>query len=484
MAVPFTKLPHELAGSICRFLSVEDLFSLRLVNMYSSKIATTELVKRPEVLSSLESIVVLYTRDGLGVLKGLCQIPEFRKHVKKIAFVIAKVDRLESDSPPTRRPIAASQLLEEQNLFLESVDLRNMVHEILELIKDDHQLSSISVGFVPPSMKPASLPCGSQPLCAELRKLHYEHDYRKPYFEKGVCVQEYLHAFRFLFEALQAINFDKKIVGVQVIVDTESPEVVKKDDWALLEHPCLARLELRHVDRRVKVLSNTRRPAQPEPADATILFTEEAVDACFTSMHELEELKITSQHEPCDLSKFIYKPIQPCTMCNLLSRSLNHGIFPNLKRVEFRNHVNSSDQFLQFFATHARQLQYITLADIGLCKGSWKDILNIFTSMPLVPQLNELHLAFLFEKCCPPARENPFGIPFGRVSVSNNASVKGRDEIERFLEQVMKDYRTSQKHLVSGSRSQKDSLSLLRLSSISSPDPNTWGVVVFPGTWN
>lgn len=462
MAVTFTKLPPELACRVCQFLSIEDLFSLRLVEVYTSKIVIRELAKRAEVVSILDSIVVLYTRDGLTILKGLCQIPEFRKHVKKIAFVIAKINQRGSAPTLACHTAAALRFTEEHNLFFESAELRNIVHEILALIKDDHQLSSISVGFVPPSMGPALLPCGSQSLSAKLSKLHQKHDDRALYLNKGAYVQEYVEVFKSLFGALQEVNFNKKIIGVQVIVDAESPEVLKKDDWALFEHPCIARLDLRHVNDSAKVPSYDKRQVHPGSADADVSVPEEGVDGCFNSMRQLEELEVTSHHNTCHvLRSQVY--IKPCTICDPLFHSLSHAIFPNLNRVVFTRYVTSGDNLLHFFENNAHQLQSITLAGIGLCKGSWRDILGLFMRMPLAPLLTELRVYSLSEKHSPPARASPYGMT---LSYSTTASVKGRDQIERFLEKVMEDYRTRS-----------------YLDSVPQPDKDIWGTVEFPGIW-
>jgi hypothetical protein len=72
-------IPVEVTANVCAFLPKNDLLSLRLRSRYFASVTVTELAEQSR--RRLQEVSVVVTEDGLRLLLGLSQIPEFRPHV-------------------------------------------------------------------------------------------------------------------------------------------------------------------------------------------------------------------------------------------------------------------------------------------------------------------------------------------------------------------------------------------------------------------
>ncbi|KAF1974229.1 hypothetical protein BU23DRAFT_567731 [Bimuria novae-zelandiae CBS 107.79] len=161
MSTTLCGLPPKLANNVCTFLPRDDLLSLRLVCRHFSKIVVTELSKSLASEDKLKKLVVLYTESGLKVLKGLCEIAEFRKQIEQVALILPRVpgdyfinDYLE---------VCSSK----QESFIASEKLRSLLRDIVSLLNNAEKLTDIVIDHNPDSYEGPL--CGSESLLTGLQ---------------------------------------------------------------------------------------------------------------------------------------------------------------------------------------------------------------------------------------------------------------------------------------------------------------------------
>ncbi|KAF1943494.1 hypothetical protein EJ02DRAFT_464848 [Clathrospora elynae] len=78
-------IPAKMVANICTFLPKNDLLSMRLTSWYFSSVTVTELSE--QMTEHMRDLAVIIIEEGLRILLGLCQISEFRQHIRGVQFL-------------------------------------------------------------------------------------------------------------------------------------------------------------------------------------------------------------------------------------------------------------------------------------------------------------------------------------------------------------------------------------------------------------
>jgi hypothetical protein len=142
-------MPLELAHIIGEHLPRNDLLSLPLVSRQCHSIAVTKLA--PLLKNRLRHLEVLVMKEGLQILHGFVQNPEFRREIETISFNGYAQDM------PSYRMLSSSKLgspkrktmwtlLSEQYTFVESDELIELLSRCFQNFQPGDKLSSIDTG--------------------------------------------------------------------------------------------------------------------------------------------------------------------------------------------------------------------------------------------------------------------------------------------------------------------------------------------------
>jgi hypothetical protein len=142
-------LPTELANNVSAYLSRADLLSLRLVSPRWASIAVIRLA--PLLKDQMRNLEVLITKEGLQILRGLTQIPEFRCEIETVSLIGYAQDMLShamlsSSKPGSPKHRTMQTLLSEQYTFVESDELIELFSGCFHNFQRGDKLLSIYTG--------------------------------------------------------------------------------------------------------------------------------------------------------------------------------------------------------------------------------------------------------------------------------------------------------------------------------------------------